>query len=78
MKCFETIMKRENLQFLFDHKILDPLQFAYHQHRSVQDALLTFTHIISNHLDQSKTNYALYIDFSSAFNAMKTEILIHI
>ncbi|KAJ8356799.1 hypothetical protein SKAU_G00195930 [Synaphobranchus kaupii] len=31
--------------------IVDPLQFAYHLNRGVNDALLTLLHLVKSHLD---------------------------
>ena len=78
MKCFEKIIKRELLQTVYDLEILDPLQFAYQPSLSVEDALLTVTNSVAKHLDLKPSNYAriLYIDFSSAFNAMNTNTLL--
>ena len=56
---------------------LDKLQFSYQKNRSVEDATLTLTNLIYEHLEKPNT-YArtLFIDFSSAFNTIKPHILI--
>ena len=72
-------MKTELINKAYNDRILDPLQFAYQHNLGVEDALLTAVHRISSHLDTSSDNFCriLYVDFSSAFNAMNTITLIH-
>lgn len=58
---------------------LDPYQFAYKQGRNTEDAVAALTHLVSKHLDKPNHNaYArvLFIDFSSAFNTLKTDLLL--
>ena len=76
MKCFENIIKTALLNAVYGK--LDPLQFAYQNTLGVEDALLTVCNAVTKHLDQTPTNFAriLYADFSSAFNAMDTNILL--
>jgi hypothetical protein len=55
----------------------DPLQFAYSDGLSVEDALLTVVHTIHSHLDDQNTYVrALFIDFSSAFNTISPLVLV--
>ncbi|KAL0177298.1 hypothetical protein M9458_026192, partial [Cirrhinus mrigala] len=56
--------------------LLDPLQFAYRENRSVDDAVNMGLHYILQHLDRPGT-YAriLFVDFSSAFNTIIPDIL---
>ena len=59
---------------------MDKLQFAYLPNRSTDDATTTLIHEFSQHLDcKSKSKYArcLFIDYSSAFNAMQPHTLIN-
>ena len=51
------------------HSKLDPMQFAYKHNRNTTDALATFLHIVTSHLDRCSTNTVrcLFVDFSSAF-----------
>ena len=55
---------------------IDPLQFAYRNKRSTDDALLYMLHNIYCHLDRPK-RYArvLFIDFSSAFSTIRPHIM---
>lgn len=59
------------------YNVLDNLQFSYQKKRSVEDATLTYTNLIYEHLEKPNT-YArtLFIDFSSAFNTIKPHLLI--
>ncbi|KAL0194426.1 hypothetical protein M9458_012722, partial [Cirrhinus mrigala] len=74
MKSFERLV----LAYLKDitGPLLDPLQFAYPANRSVDDAVNMGLHYILQHLDKPGT-YAriLFVDFSSAFNTIITDIL---
>ena len=74
MKSFERMV----LSHLKDitGSLLDPLQFAYRANRSVDDAINMGLHYILQHLDSPGT-YAriLFVDFSSAFNAIIPDIL---
>ncbi len=56
--------------------LLDPLQFAYRANRNVDDAVNIGLHYILQHLDKPG-NYAriLFVDFSSAFNAIMPYLL---
>ena len=65
MKCFEHIIKNILCTHVFD--LSDPLQFAYRKGRSVNDAALTLTHNIFDHLEKSNASVrVLFVDFSSA------------
>lgn len=74
MKCMEKLVLQEIRPMLKQY--MDPFQFAYTEHRSVDDATITCVHNISEHLDKQKTYVrALFIDFSSAFNTILPDIL---
>ena len=50
---------------------LDPLQFAYRQGWSTEDAVISVTHLISKHLvDPKAYAHVLFADFSSPFNTL--------
>ncbi len=55
----------------------DPLQFVYKRNRDTDDAVLTLLITVTKHLTNPK-GYAriLFVDFSSAFNSMKTHLLL--
>ncbi len=56
--------------------LLDPLQFAYRENRSVDDAVNMGLHYILQHLDQSGTYVRiLFVDFSSAFSTIIPTLL---
>ncbi len=58
--------------------MLDPFQFAYCPNRSTDNAICTTLHLALTHLEQ-KDSYVrmLFIDFSSAFNTIIPQQLIH-
>jgi hypothetical protein len=79
-----TDLTMKHLEKLFGKNFLmpevkelqDPWQFAYKDGVGVDDAQLTLTHTIQNHLDKPSTYVrTLYIDFSSAFNTISPLIL---
>jgi len=74
-KTLERIVQEHLCRESYD--ILDNLQFSYQKQRSVEDATLTYTNLIYEHLEKPNT-YArtLFIDFSSAFNTIKPHLLI--
>ena len=59
------------------HNKLDSMQFAYKSKNSTVDAIVTFLHSITKHLDECSTNYArcLFIDYKSAFNTIESHVL---
>lgn len=75
MKSFEKILKNYILSFTEGR--LDPLQFAYQQNKSVEDAKLLLSNSLYKHLENPGTHARLlFADFSSAFNKMQPHILI--
>ncbi|KAF7699141.1 hypothetical protein HF521_003883, partial [Silurus meridionalis] len=70
MKCFERLVRDFITASLPD--TLDPLQFAYRQNRSTEDAIAHLLHTTISHLDQRNGNYTkmLFVDYSSAFNTI--------
>ena len=69
MKCFERLVLAHLKTCL--PPTLDPLQFAYRQNRSTEDAISTALHSTLSHLDNNNTYVRmLFIDFSSAFNTI--------
>lgn len=75
MKCLEHIVKH-HLCIQVNH-LQDPLQFAYCEGKSVQDAVVTLIHNVSHHLDQPNSQVRiLYVDFSSAFNTIQPHVLL--
>ena len=77
MKCLEKLVKTLLLPFVAPYQ--DPLQFAYREHRGVDDAILLFVDNIYKHLDPPKKRYVrvLFVDFSSAFNTIQPHILVN-
>ncbi len=76
MKCFERLVMHHIKSVL--PPSLDPFQFAYRSNRSTDDAIATALHPALTHLDK-KDLYVrmLFIDFSSAFNTIIAQQLIH-
>ncbi len=76
MKCFERLVMHHIKSSL--PNTLDPFQFAYRPNRSTDHAISTTLHLALTHLEQ-KDSYVrmLFIDFSSAFNTIISQQLIH-
>ncbi|KAL0148752.1 hypothetical protein M9458_055930 [Cirrhinus mrigala] len=76
MKCFERLVMHHIKSSL--PNTLDPFQFAYRPNRSTDDAISSALHLALTHLEQ-KDSYVrmLFIDFSSAFNTIIPQQLIH-
>ena len=56
---------------------LDPLQCAYKQGRSIDDAVRSITHLVLRHLEEAKAYaHLLFIDFNSAFNTLQRYLLL--
>lgn len=74
MKSFERLVLRELLREVRTH--LDVHQFAYKEKRGVEDGSALLIHAVTEHLEKSGS-YArvLFVDFSSAFNAMRPSVL---
>uniref|UniRef100_A0A8C2GHX3 Reverse transcriptase domain-containing protein n=1 Tax=Cyprinus carpio TaxID=7962 RepID=A0A8C2GHX3_CYPCA len=75
MKCFERLVMHHIKSAPLS---LDPFQFAYRSNRSTDDAIATALHSALTHTDK-KDSYVrmLFIDFSSAFNTIIPQQLIH-
>lgn len=74
MKCFERVVLCQlRIQVA---SFLDPLQFAYREGVSVDDALLYMLHTIYQHLENTGSSVRImFFDFSSAFNTLQPHIL---
>ncbi len=74
-KCRERVLTR----YIWNNAVkdLDPLQFAYRGKRGSDDAVITLCDLVAEHI-QTTTNYVriLLIDFSSAFNSIRIDILL--
>ena len=75
MTYFERLAKDHITSALPD--TLDPLQFAYHPNRSIENAITIALHAALSHLDKWNTYVRmLFIDYSSAFNTIVASKLI--
>ncbi len=70
-------MERVCVRAFAKYHLSDQLQFAYKAQRGTEDATLTLLHVISTHI-QHPGAFAriLFIDFSSAFNTLRIDILL--
>ena len=70
MKYLEKIVLHNLIQPIQER--IDTCQFAYQRNKSAQDAVLSLTQAIYQHLDKKQCYAkALFIDFSSAFNTIQ-------
>ncbi|XP_058501411.1 protein FAM169B-like [Solea solea] len=76
MKCFERVVKDHIISIL--PPSYDPLQFAYKPNRSTEVAISTALHLSLEHLEDKNTHVRmLFLDFSSAFNTIIPQELVH-
>lgn len=76
MKCLERLILPKVIKQTASS--LDPLQFAYKQGRSVEDATTYLIHLVSQHLETARSYVRiLFVDFSSAFNTMLPSVLMN-
>jgi hypothetical protein len=79
MKCLERVVKHHLTVQVKPH--VDKLQFAYTANRCVEDATLSLTDFVLNHVDKANSTSQkhfvkiLYVDFSSAFNTIQPHIM---
>ena len=75
-KCMERVVAEELTTMVGES--LDPLQFAYKPRRGVEDAILALLDTVTRHLDsQHSFVRILSMDFSSAFNTLNINTLLH-
>nr|XP_046263544.1 uncharacterized protein LOC124068963 [Scatophagus argus] len=75
MKCFERLVMQHIKSSLLT---LDPFQFVYRSNRSTDDPISTAFHSILTHLETRDSHVRmLFIDFTSAFNTIIPQQLIH-
>ena len=74
--CLERILLKHLLPEIEEH--LDPYQFSYRKNKSTEDATLLYNNLVVEHL-ANKNAYvrSVFIDFSSAFNTLKPDIVIN-
>jgi len=74
-KCMERMILAQLVRA--SKNTLDPYQFAYKPNSSTNDALCTFLHETTSHLDKNSSNVvrSLFLDFTSAFNTMQPSLL---
>jgi len=74
MKTFERLILQKLIHQTRDAH--DPLQFAYKQDRSTDDATLTLLNNAYTHLEKTRSFVRiLFIDFSSAFNTIQSHLM---
>ena len=75
-KCLERILLKHLLPEIEDN--FDPCQFSYRKNKSTEDATLLYNNLVVEHLE-NKNAYvrSVFIDFSSAFNTLKPDIVIN-
>ena len=79
MKCLEKVVKQQLQSQVGPYT--DLYQFAYARNRCVDDATLSLTNYVLEHVDNNNTaakkfySRILFIDFSSAFNTIQPHIM---
>ncbi len=76
MKCFERLVM-DQIKKEIDFSI-DPHQYAYKRNRCTADAISYVVHMALNHLENRDSHVRLlFLDFSSAFNTIIPQTLVH-
>ena len=75
-KCLERILLIQLLPEIEDN--LDPYQFSYRKNKSSEDANLLYNNLVVEHLKNENAYVrSVFIDFGSAFNTLKPDIVIN-
>ena len=75
MKCLEKLIITRLLPDVTE--LLDERHFAYHPHKSTEDAVLTMLNGIYEHLEHAGTYVKImFVDFTNAFNTIQPHLLV--
>ena len=75
-KIFEKVVFSRLLNHLTNNNILTPNQFGFRKNLSTLDALIHFTELMYDALNNRKTCLNVLIDFSKAFDTVNHDILL--
>ena len=75
-KIFEKIVYNRLIDHFSINNILTPLQFGFRKNVSTLDAIVHFTELIYNSLNNKESCLNILIDFSKAFDTVNHEILL--
>ena len=75
-KIFEKIVYYRLLNHFANNNILSPVQFGFRKNTSTLDAIVHFTELIYNSLNNKETVLNILIDFSKAFDTVNHTILL--
>ena len=75
-KVFEKVVFYRLLNHLNNNNILTPYQFGFRKNMSTLDALIHFTELMYDSLNDRKTSLNVLIDFSKAFDTVNHDILL--
>ena len=75
-KIFEKVIHSRLSKHLTDNNIISPLQFGFRKNISTLDAIIHFTEILYNALNDRNSCMNILIDYSRAFDTVNHEILL--
>ena len=75
-KIIEKLMKYFLIEYIDSSNILSPHQYGFQSGKSTQDALVKFSNLVYNQLDQSNHVLSIFIDFTKAFDTVPHHILL--
>ena len=75
-KIFEKVIHSRLLNHLAENNIISPLQFGFRKNTSTLDAIIHFTEILYNSLNDKKSCINILIDYARAFDTVNHEILL--
>ena len=76
-KIFEKLMKTFLVDFLEEKEIIHKSQFGFQKGKSTQHALLRFSNMLYDNLQNGKSILSIFIDFSKAFDTVPHDILLN-
>ena len=70
------MMKKYLIEYITTNNILSTNQYGFQKGKSTQDALINFSKLLYEQLDQSNHVLSIFIDFSKAFDTVPHDILL--
>ena len=74
-KVFEKVMHKRMMKFIEKYKLLYSDQYGFRNRKSTSDAILKFTDLCYEALNDKKSTISVYLDFSKAFDTINHQLL---
>ena len=76
-KVFERSLHKQLSEYLEDNKLLPRFQYGYRKQHNTSQAILDFTEIIKQQMNNKEITIAIFMDLSKAFDTVDKHILEH-